>query len=315
MDLPGSKIPTKDMICPFAMHMGSVPQGNNRREDEFDFLEIANILLKKKNFILAIALIAGIVGLVYGISLPNIYKSEVLVIPNKRIGNSGGGGVSPLVDQFGGLASAFGISLGGRPGRQENESDVYLAIMRTRPFAEYTIKEFNLMPMLAIQINKENPAAVTREDAVNMFLDDMKIVKANKELESALRISFSGKSPELSARIVETLVKSINKYSQYDTIERAKRDIAMTNAQLQQAPLVMIQKSLWDIVSQKTIEIVLAQAQDDFSFRIIEPAVIPKEKYKPHRGLIVVGFTFIGFLIGILAVLLRAQPSLQKKSS
>lgn len=314
MDLPGSKIPTQDVICPLAVQSGSFPRGNNQGDDEFDFLEIAKVLFKKKYFIFAVALIAAIAGLVYAKSLPNIYKSEVLVIPDKRVGSSGGGGAASLASQFGGLASIMGVSLGGGGG-QQNESEVYLAIMRTRPFAEYTIKEFSLMPLIAVEINKKNPAIVKRDDAVDMLLVGMKIDKATKELASGLRISFSSKSPEFSARITETLVKSINRYSQYDTIERAKKDIAMANAQLQQTPVAMMQKALWDIVAQKTMEIVLAQAQDDFSFRIIEPAVIPKTKFKPRRGIIVVGFTGAGFLIGMVAVLLWTRPSFLKKSS
>lgn len=314
MDSPGSKIPTQNVICPFAMHPDSSPQGNNPGENEFDFLEIAGILFKGKGkyVILAIVSIAAIAGVVYAKSLPNIYKSEILIIPNKKIGGSGGGGAASMANQLGGLASVLGVSVGG--GKQENESEVYLAIMRTRPFAEYTIKEFNLLPLLAVEINKIYPDTVKLDDAVDMLLDNMAIVKATKELGSGLRISFSSKSPELSARIVETLVKSINRYSQYDTIERAKKDIAMASAQLQQSPLTMMQKVIWEIVSQKTMEIILAQAQDDFSFRIIEPAVIPKVKFKPRRSLIVAGFTGIGFLVGILAVLLLTRPSFQKKS-
>ncbi len=312
MDVPGSKVPAQNVVCPLAMQPGFFPGGSDHGEDEFDFREIAKVLLKKKYIILAFAFVGVIVGSVYALSLPNIYMSEVLVIPGKRIGVSGGGeGGSPLASQFGGLASVLGVSIGGAG--QESESEVYLAIMHTRPFAEYTIKEFNLMPLLAAEINKKDPGAVKLEEAVNLLLEDMKIAKARKELGTGVRISFSGKSPEFSAKIAETLVKSINRYSQYDTIERANKSIAMANIQLKQTPVAMMQKVLWDIVSQKTMEIILAQAQDDFSFRVIEPAMIPKERIKPQRSSIVVSCAGVGFLIGIMAVLLWIRPSFLKK--
>lgn len=314
MDLPGSKIPPENVICPLAVQMGSFPQGNYQGDYEFDNLEIAKILLKKKYFILATALIAAIVGVVYALSLPNIYKSEVLVIPGKRFEGSKGGGLSSLANQFGGLASVIGMNLGGGMGPQ-NESEVYLAVMRTRPFAEYTIREFRLMPFLTAEGNERKLAEDKLDDAVKILLDGMKIEKATKEVGSGLRISFVSKSPEFSAKMVETLVKSINRYSQSDTIERAKKDVEMAKIQLQQTPVALMQKALWDIIAQKTMEIILAQAQDDFSFRTIEPAVIPKRKVKPSRGVIVVGFTSLGFLIGTVGVLLWTRPSFLKKSS
>lgn len=301
VDLPGPKNTTQDVICPLAMHLGSFPQGINHGEDAIDFLEIAKILFKWKYFILAVTLIAAIAGLVHAESLPNIYKSDVLVVSNNRLGGAGNGGAS-LANQFGGLASAvLGVSL--RGAGEQDENSMVLAVMRSRPFAEYTIKEFNLMPLLAVEINKENPATVKLDDAVSTLLGGMKI-KEVRELRSGATISFSSKSPELSAKIVETLVASINKYYQYDTIERAKKTITVADAQIQQTTVAVMQKVLWDIVLQETMEIVKAQAQNDFCFRIIEPAVVPKNIFMPHRGVIVAQYTGIGFLIGFLAVLL-----------
>lgn len=314
MDLPGSKIPVQEVTCPLAMQLGAHSQPADHGDDDYDLLEIAKLVFKKRNLILAVTLIAAIAGVVYAKSIPNIYRSEVLVIPNQRFSNnSGGGGAASLGSQFGGLASVMGISLGGG-GAGPNESDVYLAIMRTRPFAEYTIKEFNLLPLLAAEGTKQ-PEALKLDDAASALLGGMKIVNAGKDVASGTRISFSGRSPERSAKIAETLVKSINRYSQYDTIVRAKKDIERANAQIQQSPLTMVQKTLWDIVSRKTVDIILAEAMDDFTFRTIEPAVIPKGKISPQRGTIVIGFTAVGFLIGIVAALILSWPLLQRKST
>lgn len=312
VDLPGSKNPVQEVTCPLAMQLGAHSQAADYGGDDYDLIEIAKLVFKKKYLILAVTLIAAVAGIIYAKSLPNIYRSEVLVIPSQRFSNNSGGGGASLGSQFGGLASVMGISLGGGTGA--SESDVYLAVMRTRPFAEYTIKEFNLIPLLAAEAKKQ-PEELKLNDAASLLLGGMKIVSATKDVASGTRISFSSRSPELSAKIAETLVKSINKYSQYDTIVRAKKDIERANVQIQQSPLTMVQRTLWDIVSRKTVDIVLAEAMDDYSFRTLEPAAVPKAKVSPQRGTIAIGFTVVGFAIGIVAALILSWPFPKRKSA
>jgi uncharacterized protein involved in exopolysaccharide biosynthesis len=49
----------------------------------------------------------------------------------------------------------------------------------------------------------------------------------------------------------------------------------------------------------------LAEVQDEFVFKVIDPAVIPEEKAGPKRALICLLATMLGGMLGVLIVLIR----------
>src|SRR6056300_302447 len=80
-------------------------------DDEIDLLELWNILWKGKWLIIAITAVFAVGTVVYALSLPDIYRTDVLLSPAEDDG-SPGGGLSGL-GQLGGLASLAGVDIGG----------------------------------------------------------------------------------------------------------------------------------------------------------------------------------------------------------
>jgi uncharacterized protein involved in exopolysaccharide biosynthesis len=51
----------------------------------------------------------------------------------------------------------------------------------------------------------------------------------------------------------------------------------------------------------------LARGSDEFAFRIIDAAEVPKNKIRPKRQLIVTAFLFVGLMLGVFATLIRSR--------
>jgi len=77
-------------------------------EDEIDLLELIKVLWDEKIRIVAITAVAAFISVIYALNQPNIYHADALLAP---AGDEGGGGMSRLAGQFGGLASLAGVSL------------------------------------------------------------------------------------------------------------------------------------------------------------------------------------------------------------
>ena len=54
---------------------------SNKEYDEIDLREIFNALLQGKWIIISITAFLSIIGVIYSLSLPNIYESKVLLSP------------------------------------------------------------------------------------------------------------------------------------------------------------------------------------------------------------------------------------------
>ena len=89
------------------LNQANMPMQNNIADDEIDLRELFAVIWQGKWLIIAITALFAVASVVYAISQPNIYKSEALLAPAEQ---EGGGGLSALAGQFGGLASLAGVN-------------------------------------------------------------------------------------------------------------------------------------------------------------------------------------------------------------
>ena len=95
-------------------------------DDEIDLKELFSAIWQGKWVIIVTTFIAAVIAVFYALSLPNIYKSEVLLAPAEE---NQGGGMSALASQFGGLAAIAGVNLsGGGADKTTLALEVFLAI-------------------------------------------------------------------------------------------------------------------------------------------------------------------------------------------
>ena len=82
------------------------PQVNNERE--IDLSELFSVVWDGKWLVVGITTIFSIAAVIYSLSLPNVYQSRAILSP---VGDSGGGGLSQVMKNYGGLASLAGVNL------------------------------------------------------------------------------------------------------------------------------------------------------------------------------------------------------------
>ena len=66
-----------------------------------------------------------------------------------------------------------------------------------------------------------------------------------------------------------------------------------------------MQSVFYQLIEEQTKNLMLAQVQDEFAFKIIDPAVVPEEKAGPKRALICVLAVLLGGMLGMGIVLIR----------
>ena len=109
-------------------------------DDEIDLLELIKVLWDEKIKIFAITAVAAFISVIYALSQPNIYHAEVLLAPAE---DAGGGGMSKLAGQFGGLASLAGVSL---PDGGVNKSELGLEVLKSRKFVREFVERHKITP-------------------------------------------------------------------------------------------------------------------------------------------------------------------------
>ena len=85
----------------------------------------------------------------------------------------------------------------------------------------------------------------------------------------------------------------------------AEQSTKYLQQQLGRTGSIEIQQSIYRLIESNTKTIALANAREDYAFRIIDPAVTPERRVRPKRLLILAVGTVLGVFTAVGWVLLR----------
>ncbi|MDX8380544.1 MAG: Wzz/FepE/Etk N-terminal domain-containing protein [Ghiorsea sp.] len=274
-------------------------------EDEIDLLEYWNVIWKKKFLIVGISLISAIVSAGISLTMPNIYRAEALLAPAG--GEESKGGLSSMLGGLGGIASLAGVSLGGG-----GSVDVNLAVLKSREFLWGFVKDEKLMPILF----EDDWDAETKQwfegdpekqptlwDAWRVMTD---IILTSVDKDSGLvHLSLDWKDPELAALWVTGLVERLNGHLRKQAVVQSEEKLKYLNDELMKTKIEENRNALFSLISNEQKQAMLANTQQDFAFRTIDPAVVPDEKIKPERSIIVILTMFVAAFLTIIFVFIQ----------
>ncbi|RIZ54458.1 Wzz/FepE/Etk N-terminal domain-containing protein [Vibrio sp. PID23_8] len=301
------------------------PHSQQPADDEIDLRELFGALWKGKWIIIATTFVFAVSAVLYALSLPNIYKSDALLAPAE---SSNGGGLSKMAGQLGGLAALAGVNLGGG---ESSQTDLAVQVMKSRQFVEAFINKHDLLvPLMAAKdwdlannkliLDEElyNPttgewlreakglrgATPTAQEAFEVFSKEVLSVSQDKE-SGLYTVSVKNYSPYVAQQWVNWLIEDINKVMRERTIAETSQNLAYLNTQLQKTAVADMQSTFYKLIEEQTKSLMLAEVQEEFIFKVVDPAVVPELKDGPKRALICVLGTLLGGMLGVAIVLVR----------
>ncbi|EGQ8199268.1 LPS O-antigen length regulator [Vibrio parahaemolyticus] len=301
------------------------PPNPHHGDDEIDLRELFKALWRGKWIIIATTFVFAVGAVLYALSLPNIYKADALLAPAE---SSNGGGLSKMAGQLGGLAALAGVNLGAG---ESSQTDLAVQVMKSRQFVEAFINKHDLLvPLMAtkdwdLENNKlildeelYNPdtgewlrdakglrgATPTAQEAFEVFVKE--VLSVNQDKDSGLyTVSVQSYSPYIAQQWVNWLIEDINKVMRERTIAETSQNLAYLNTQLQKTAVADMQSTFYKLIEEQTKSLMLAEVQEEFIFKVVDPAVVPELKEGPKRALICVLGTLFGVMFGGAIVLVR----------
>ncbi|MBS9864152.1 LPS O-antigen length regulator [Vibrio alginolyticus] len=293
--------------------------------DEIDLRELFKALWKGKWIIIVTTFVFAASSVLYALSLSNIYKSDALLAPAE---SSNGGGLSKMAGQLGGLAALAGLNLGAG---ESSQTDLAVQVMKSRQFVEAFIKKHDLLvPLMAAKdwnlannkliLDEElyNPntgewlrepnglrgSTPTAQEAFEVF--NKEVLSISQDKDSGLyTVSVKHYSPYVAQQWVNWLVEDINKVMRERTIAETSQNLAYLNTQLQKTAVADMQSTFYKLIEEQTKSLMLAEVQEEFVFKIVDPAVVPELKDSPKRALICILGILLGGMLGVAIVIVR----------
>ena len=297
------------------------PQYLQHHDDEIDLKELFIALWKGKWIIILLTAVFAVGGVLYALSIPNTYKAEAVLTSANDSKTSG------IASQLGGLASLAGINLGG--GGSDGKA-IALATLQSRQFLNAFVNKYDLLvPLVAgdkwdpaqdtLLIDPEmydeqqqkwvrevSPGKSPQPTDWDAYKEFKKILAVSESKDTGLvTLSITHLSPTIAKEWVDQLVIDLNTWVKNNSLNDTRRNISYLEAQIEKTNIADMQSVFYQLIEEQTKNLMLAEVQDEFAFKIIDPAVVPEEKVGPKRALICVLAVLLGGMLGTAIVLIR----------
>lgn len=306
-------------------------------DPEISLRDIFEALIRQRKLIVAFTAGTVVVGLLYAIFTTPLYTASVTVQP---VSEQKPGGLAGLAAQFGSVASLAGINLPSAGA----EAVEYIAILKSREFGERFIREQQVKPhlfrdkwdaragawigggregggllsglkrsilaTLAALSDDEGWSGEPREAepsmwvAYQMFNDQIRRIQEDPQT-GLVTVLFEYRNPRLAAQWANAYVAMANEEIRANAIEEASRALEYLNREVERTTAVGLRETIYKLVEAQLERIMLANAREDYAFKVIDKAVEPERRSHPKRALIIALSLVLGLILGIFAALAR----------
>ena len=282
-------------------------------DDEIDLKELLDTILRYKKFIAIFTFIAVLSTLVAVIMMPNVYKSKIVLAPQVKSKNIGGGLSS--------LAAMAGINLGGG-GDSGDPYVVMKAVLSDDSFYRYMIEKYNLIEKfsnpqnivypfgLKFKKKDKNDKSKSLEEGIFNLTKELKnsIINISQDKKSSLiTLSATYTDRYLANELVQLFLKEvINKVKEND-LKEIKKQILYYKKELANTNDVTLKEQLSKSLSALLQKEVFSNANEYyFVSKIVDSHVAYiKDKVKPKRALILVVSFITSLILTIFIVFFR----------
>ena len=285
-----------------------------------DFSDMFSALIKRKVLILLSTLIAGMLSILFALSLPNIYKSNSILAPSTT-NESLSGQISSLSP----VASLAGLNL--PVGEIPKTLEAIERIKSFEFFSNHFLPYIKLENLIAV--DKWIPASNTiiynnklydesKKEWVRKVSFPRKKVPSDQEAfreykrildiqidksTAFVKISIIHKSPVISKNWIDIVIKNINESMRSIDIENAQNSIDYLNEYYKSTNMQSLKESISNLQESQMQTLMLASSNSDYVFKILDAPFVPETKSSPNRALICIIITFLGFILSILYIL------------
>lgn len=295
----------------------------NEFEEKIDLRELIYVLWQGKWIIFSITTIVSILAVFYSLSLPNIYKTNALLVPagSYSTPNNNMGGVASLA----GLAGISLPTIGG-----ENNSKQAISKISSLSFFENNLLPNIFLPdLFAVQFwdnltneisydeniynintnswvrdtSESNSKIPSGQESYREFSSHLSLEEDKKT--GFITLGIKHKSPFIAKKWTELLINQINLYYKEKDKAESERALSYLNEKFLMTELSEIKQVIAQLMQEETKKLTLIEAKQAYVFDYIDPPAVMEKKFEPNRAFICILSALIGGIFSVLIVLFR----------
>lgn len=284
-----------------------------RDEDSVSLIDLASFLRAEWRLMATVVVLAGLVSLAVAFLMTPVYRAEVLIAP---VSPNRHDGIPSLIGELGGLSTLLQGYIAGPSDR----SAELIAVLRSRSVASRFIADRNLKPHLFSERWNAKSQTWDSGSPVPSDAEAYDVFKGVRNITvdrgtRLVTVAMEWSDPQLAARWANDYVAQVNEQQRADAVRDAQQNIKYLQQQLAQNSSVEVRQAIYGLIEAEMKKVALARARAEYAFKIIDPAVVPESRARPHRRMIVIGGLVLGILLAVAAILGRRALQTSRRSA
>ena len=267
-------------------------------EKEFSFKDLFKAIWINRILIIAFPLLVGTITALYSLTLPNMYRAEILLASSQSSGQS------PSTAQSG-LAALAGINLSSGT---DEKTLIAIETLKSRKFISEFLIRHEALPALMAPISWDSKEDILEvgeydgsiQEATKAFLDIFFVGKLSERTPFVL-MTITHISPTQARDWLESMVADLNKSLSQREVTEVESSINYLQEQINKTNVSDLKQLFYSLIQAQTSKGMLAEARPEYAFRVIDPAIAPELKHSPQRLFIVISSVMYS-LIAIIAL-------------
>jgi uncharacterized protein involved in exopolysaccharide biosynthesis len=272
-------------------------------QTDIPFTEAIGRIFRNWRLIAACTIVTAGIGVATALTARRVFVSETVMVPLSQNSQGIGGGIAKRLS---GLASVAGITLGGS---QENDSrDAAIATLSSYQTLSTFLSTEGIQKQVLDESRRDLFSSLGIEHSNTMWeavREFKKHLFVTQEKDSSLiRLSIEWYNPASASVWTNHLVAFADARIRSRALDTARGRITFLQKELEHNPILAVRDVISGMMENEFRTMATADADKEFAFRIIDPAIPAERPARPHRVFIVAAFGLCGLLFGsILAVL------------
>ena len=265
-------------------------------EKEFSFKDLFEAIWINKFFIIIFPLLVGSITALYTLTLPNMYRAEILLASSESKNQNTSAAST-------GLAVLAGVNLQST----DNKTLIAIETLKSRKFiSEFLIRHEALPALMApISWNSEEDILEVGEyhgsiqQATKRFKRIFFVGKLS-QFEPFVLMTISHISPTQGRDWLESMVEDLNQSLSQRDVTEVENSIKYLQEQINKTNVTELKKLFYSMIEAQTSKAMLAEVRPEYAFRVIDPAIAPELKYSPYRlfiTLLSVVYSFVATIV------------------
>jgi uncharacterized protein involved in exopolysaccharide biosynthesis len=254
--------------------------------DGINLLDFVRVILKNKWLICWVVGVCVAATIIISLAMTPVFEAKAVIMPVETSGAKSGIG----------SAMSAQLGFGGQEGNQKTE---IIGLLKSNMLREKIIKKYDLLPVLfgngVLKDKYEDKRIWMALELLNTAIS-----VTGKLKENTVEVSVRFKDKKVAADIVKYLLAELTVFMSTEekrVAEDNKKHLESTVDKTTTDPIV--KTSLYNLIAKQVEKAAMAEATENFAFKVIDPPRVPDSRIKPRRTQMVMISFAVSLFLGI----------------